>query len=109
MIIRSSPLNTLKSVEAFRLSIGLTLEGNRVDLLLMEEGVWNALPFRARTVERPDAEQYIQAMELCGVTGHVDWQEIPSPFRSAIRGEFRKKSKREMIDIIDQAELVIPY
>jgi sulfur relay (sulfurtransferase) DsrF/TusC family protein len=109
VIIRYSPFNTIKSVEAFRLSVGLTLEGNRVDLLLMEEGVWNALPLKAKALERPDAEQFIQAMELCGVTGHVDYQAIPPTLRNEIRREFQKKSREEMIDLIRKSDLVIPF
>lgn len=109
VILRHSPFNTLKSVEAFRLGIGLTLEGNRVELLLMEEGVWNALFMESGLLGRPDVDQFIQTMELCGVSGYVDSEALPPPYHPKIRGEFKKKTRGELLQIIDQADIVIPF
>lgn len=109
VIIRTSPFNTLKSVEAFRLGIGLTLAGNRVDLLLMEEGVWNALFANSSLLNRPDANQFIQSMELCGVNGYVDVGNLPASYHQNIRREFQKKTKEDMFNIIHKADIVVPY
>jgi sulfur relay (sulfurtransferase) DsrF/TusC family protein len=109
VIIRTSPFNTLKSVEAFRLGIGLTLEGNKVDLLLMEKGVWNSLSGQSRSLERPDVDQFIQSMELCGVNGFVDSETLPTSYHSRIRGEFQKKTKEELLQMIHQADIVVPF
>jgi sulfur relay (sulfurtransferase) DsrF/TusC family protein len=109
VIIRHSPFNTLKSVEAFRFGIGLTLEGNRVELLLMEKGIWNALSVESGRLGRPDVDQFIQAMELCGVSGFVDSEALPLSYHPRIRGEFRKKTRGELIKMIDQADIVVPF
>jgi sulfur relay (sulfurtransferase) DsrF/TusC family protein len=109
VIIRSSPFNTLKSVEAFRFGIGLTLEGNKVDFLLMEKGVWNSLSVQSGALGRPDVDQFIQTMELCGVNGFVDSETLPLSYHPRIREEFKKKTKGELFQIIHQADLVIPF
>jgi sulfur relay (sulfurtransferase) DsrF/TusC family protein len=109
VIIRHSPLNTIRSVEAFRLGIGLTLEGNRVDLFLMENGAWNALSISPNSLQRPDVDQFIQSMELCGVKGYVDSIELPPTYLLQIRKEFQIRSKEEMFRIIRQADVVIPF
>jgi len=109
IVIRTSPLNTLKSVEAFRLGIGLTLQGNKVKLLLTESGAWNALPLKGRLLERPDADQFIQSMELCGVDAYVDSESLPASLLPGIRPEFRIRTNREVMEIIERAEEVIPY
>ncbi len=109
VIVRTSPFNTLKSVEAFRMGVGLTLEGNHVDILLMEEGVWNAIPASSRKIERPDPDQFIQSLEICGMGAYVDIERLPAAFHSKIRVGIRGKTKKELVQMIEEAEVVIPY
>ena len=109
VIVRTGTFNTLKSVEAFRMGVGLTLEGNHVDILLMEEGVWNAIPAVSRSLERPDADQFIQSLEICGIGAYVDSERLPSSFHPKIREGIRGKTKKELVQMIQQAEVVIPY
>ncbi|MBI1821183.1 MAG: DsrE family protein [Nitrospirae bacterium] len=109
VIVRTSPFNTLKSVEAFRMGVGLTLEGNHVDILLMEEGVWNAIPASSRKIERPDPDQFIQSLEICGIGAYVDTERLPAVFHPKIREGIRGKTKKELVQMIKTAEVVISY
>ncbi|HXN05638.1 MAG TPA: DsrE family protein [Nitrospiria bacterium] len=109
VIVRNSPFNTLKSVEAFRMSIGLTLEGNQVDLLLMEAGVYNALPSVSTTIKRPDMNQFIDTMELCGIGVYLESEALPLPLHSKIRPQMTKKSRKELMEMIHRADVVIPF
>jgi sulfur relay (sulfurtransferase) DsrF/TusC family protein len=109
VIIQTSPLNTLKSIEAFRMSVGLTLEGNHVDILLLGNGVWNALPINSKKIERPDVNQFMDALEMCGIGAYVESEAFPPSGQSGIRAGFKKKSKSELIQMIHHAEVVISY
>ncbi|MHB8483096.1 MAG: hypothetical protein ACYDBV_10280 [Nitrospiria bacterium] len=109
VIVRSGPFNTLKSVEAFRMAVGLTLEGNLVDILLMEDGVWNAIPATSRNLERPDPGQFIQSLEICRIGAYVDSERLPFSFHPKIREGISGKTKNELLQMIRQAEVVIPY
>ena len=109
VVVRTGPFNTLKSVEAFRMGVGLTLEGNHVDILLMDDGVWNALRATSGQLERPDAEQFIRSLEICGIGAYVDSERLPSAYHPKIREGIGRKTKKELVRMIDQAEVVIPY
>jgi sulfur relay (sulfurtransferase) DsrF/TusC family protein len=109
VIIQASPLNTLKSIEAFRMSVGLTLEGNHVDIFLLGNGAWNALPMNSKKVERPDVNQFMDVFEMCGIGAYVESEALPPSGQPEIRAGFQKKLKRELIQMIYQAEVVIPF
>lgn len=109
VVIRNSPFNTLKSVEAFRMGIGLTLEGNQVDLLLMEAGVFNALPSVSTHIKRPDMNQFIDTLELCGIAVYLESEALPLPFHSKIRPQMTKMSRKELMEVIHRADVVIPF
>jgi len=109
IILRYSPLNSIRGPEGFRLGVGMTLEGNNVDLILMGQGAWSALPLQSSKVGRPDANQFIDSLELCGITAYVDFEEIPVSLQSKLRKEFVKKEKSELFQLISRADVVISF
>src|SRR3569832_1541197 len=60
LIVQESPFNTLRTSEAFRMTMGLILSENEVSILLMGDGVLNLLPLKAEAIGQPSIESYLE-------------------------------------------------
>lgn len=62
VVVRGSPLNSAKSGEALRMSLGLTLQENRVRVFFVGEGVYCLLPLSPKMVGMREFSEFLQAL-----------------------------------------------
>lgn len=69
VVARRSPFNSVKSSEALRQSVGLTMSDNEITLLLLDAGAWLAVPHSPEVIGGGETRQHIEA--LCNLGGKV--------------------------------------
>jgi len=75
VIISQTPLNTLRVAEALRMSVGLTLCDDAVQVLFIEDGVYALLQTEPGRVSMPEYSRHIKAL---GQLGHRIFAERES-------------------------------
>lgn len=66
VIIRRSPLNSVLAAEGLRQAVGLTLAENQVNVYLLGEAVWLALPLAPQVVGGEPIAKHLEALAMLG-------------------------------------------
>ncbi|MEW6034856.1 MAG: DsrE family protein [Chloroflexota bacterium] len=62
VLVRRSPLNSVKDSEALRQSVGLTLAGNKVTAVLLDAAAWLAVPMSPSVVGGGEVGKHIETL-----------------------------------------------
>jgi sulfur relay (sulfurtransferase) DsrF/TusC family protein len=109
VILRHTPLNHIKNLEAFRLGLGLTLSNNEVTVAMVDEGVLNAINLKPEIVDRPSVSAYLEYYEDVGIRSIADKKSVERFGLTELRDEVKLVDRQEIIDVIRDAEVVIPF
>ena len=109
VILRHTPLNHIKNLEAFRLGLGLTLSNNEVTVAMVDEGVLNAIELKPEIVDRPSVASYLEYYEDVGIRSIADRDSVKHFGLTQLRDEVKLVERQEIIDAIRDAEVVIPF
>ncbi len=109
VVLRHTPLNHIKNLEAFRLSLGLTLSNNEVVIAMVDEGVLNAIPFEPPVVDRPDVSSFLELYEAVGIRSIADGAALQRYGLATVRDGVEVSDRKTIIKLICQAEVVIPF
>ncbi|MFQ5508339.1 MAG: DsrE family protein [Leptospirillia bacterium] len=109
LLLRHTPLNHIKNLEAFRLGLGLTLSNNEVTVAMIDQGVFNALDFRPEVVGRPSVDSFLDFYGDVGVRSLVDREGVAQAGISTLREGVEAVDRKEIIEMLRSADLVIPF
>jgi len=109
MVLRHTPLNHIKNLEAFRLGLGLTLSNNEVTVVMVDEGVLNAIDFRPEIVARPSVASFLDYYQDVGIRSLADQGSVKHFGLTTLREGVELVPRQEIIDAIRDAEVVIPF
>ena len=109
VILRHTPLNHIKNLEAFRLGLGLTLSNNEVTVAMVDEGVLNAINLKPEIVDRPSVSSFLEYYEDVGIRSIADKDSVKRFGLTELRDEVVLVERQEIIDAIRDAEVVIPF
>ena len=76
VIIRHSPLNSIKDAEALRMSVGLTLADDAVTAILVEKAAWLAVPLAPSTIDGGEITKPINTLGLLGMKVKVEEEAL---------------------------------
>lgn len=111
VLVRRTPLNSVKAAEALRHSAGLTLSDYSVTVLLADAAVWLAVPMAPEVIDGGDVKKAIDAVVMMG--GQVK-AEAESLARFGIGQEglmagIQVVSKDKIISDLTSAEAAIVF
>lgn len=109
LLLRHTPLNHIKNLEAFRLGLGLTLSNNEVTVAMMGEGVFNAINFRPEVVDRPSVEEFLSYYEAVGIRSVAEEEAVRQYHIASLRDGVALESRKAILDTIRRADIVIPF
>lgn len=109
VIVQESPLNTLRTSEAFRMAMGLILSDNRVSVLLAGDGVWNLLPLQAEKIDRPSIRPYLDYFPKVGISLFADADALAERGIASSPEGTSVISHEQALALISEAEVVIPF
>lgn len=108
-IIRTTPFNTIALPEAMRMAIGLTVQDNRVNILLIDDGVWNALKLAPHIIERPDIYESMDLFSVCGVRVFADEVSLGEREISEYESHIEKISRKDAYNLISSCDVVMSF
>lgn len=109
ILLRHTPLNHIKNLEAFRLGLGLTLGHNEVTVAMLDEGVFNAVPFRPEVVDRPEVSDFVNFYEAVGVRQLAEREALERYGITQLRDDVQAVDRKEVLDALRSADVVIPF
>ena len=109
LVIRTTPFNTIALTEAMRMAVGLTVSDNRVNILLLGDGVWNALNLAPHMIGRPDIYESIELFSACGVRVFADEVSLKERDISEHEGHIEKIGRKDAYDLIINADVVMNF
>lgn len=108
-VIRTTPFNTIALAEALRMAVGLTMHDNRVHVLFIGEGVWNALKLSPHMIGRPDIYESMELFSACGVRVFADEVSLMERDISEYESHVEKISRKDMHDLIAGCDVVMNF
>ena len=109
IVVRSTPLNTIRFAEALRIAVGQTLCDNRVTVLLMDWGAWNAQEIHPAEVGRPDIKESLALLGPCKIHLFVDQQSLAAIPVRTVDKHVALLSRVEALERIAQADVVMNF
>ncbi len=109
LLLRHTPLNHIKNLEAFRLGLGLTLSNNEVTVAMMGEGVFNAINFAPEVVDRPSVAEFLGYYEAVGIRSVAEEEAVQKYKIDSLRDDVTLESRKTILDIVRSADVVIPF
>ncbi|MCS4542202.1 MAG: DsrE family protein [Euryarchaeota archaeon] len=117
VIIRSTPLNNVKSLEAIRSGLGLTFYDDKVIIIFLDDGVWSATELNPEAI-KPDVILTKDARHLKGnietfmaMNGRliVDKESAEARGIKKFIKEAEIMTREEIFKIITECDVVIPF
>jgi sulfur relay (sulfurtransferase) DsrF/TusC family protein len=111
MLIRRSPLNSIKASEALRQSVGLTVADNDVAVILIDAAAWLSVPLSPETIGGGDIKKHLDTLPLLKARVMVEKQSLErygiDPAR--VREEIEIIDRQDVVSEITEAQAVIPF
>ncbi len=98
VVIRRSPLNSVLAAEGLRQAVGLTLAENQVNVYLLGEGAWLAVPLAPQVVGGEPIAKHLDALSMLGARIAVEAESLEQRGLSA--ADLRPK-----IEVMDRQAL----
>lgn len=108
-VIRTTPFNTIVLAEALRMAVGLTMHDNRINILFIGDGVWNALKLSPHIVGRPDIYESMELFSACGVRVFADEVSLMERDISEYESHVEKISREDSYDLIANCDVVMSF
>jgi sulfur relay (sulfurtransferase) DsrF/TusC family protein len=109
LVLRHTPLNHIKNLEAFRLGLGLTLSNNEVTVAMLGEGVFNALDFRPEIVDRPAVDSFLNFYEDVGIHSLAEAESLERYGVGPLRKGVEAAPRAAILEAVRAADVVIPF
>lgn len=111
VLLRKSPLGSVKCSEALRHSVGLTLAPNEVTAVLMGPAAWLATPLAPERIGGGEVKKHIDMLARLKARVVVERESLeehgidPSRLLPGVE----VVSHREVVSVLTEAEAVIPF
>lgn len=111
VLVRRSPLNSLKNAEALRQAVGLTLADNRVTVMLVDAAAWLAVPLSPQVIGGGEIKKPLDTLAALRVPVLVEeeslqsWGIDPGQLRLGVQ----VVSREEVVSQLTAADVVICF
>ena len=108
-VIQTTPFNTIVLSEAMRMAVGMTVHDNKVNILFIGDGAWNALKLAPHIIGRPDMHESMELFSACGVGVFADDASLRERDISEYDGYIEKISRKDAFDLIVNSDVVMNF
>jgi sulfur relay (sulfurtransferase) DsrF/TusC family protein len=109
LLLRHTPLNHIKNLEAFRLGLGLTLSNHEVTVAMVDEGVFNAIDLKPEVVDRPQVDAFLDLYDDVGVRSIAEREAVERHGIEALRKGVEVVDRKVILEAVRAADVVIPF
>ena len=109
VIISQSPLKTLRVAEALRMSVGLTLCGDKVQVVFMADGVYALLNTKPERIGMPEYSRHIETLKQLNHRLFAEREALDERSLDEIRPEAEIVLRMELAQLLLDSDCVIRY
>ena len=109
MIIRKSPLNSWRNSEGLRMSVGLTLRENTMQVIFAGDGVYTLIAKNPEVVGSPQVKKHIETLRMLGPKLIAEKESLAERGIDSVEYPVEIKTRDEIARIIAESDAVIPY
>jgi len=109
VIISQSPLKTLRVAEALRMGVGLTLCGDKVQVLFMGDGIYSLLHTKPQDVGMPEYLRHIETLRQLRHRILVERESIMERGNPEISVPTEAVTRDEAARLLLESDCVIRY
>ncbi len=109
VIIRNSPFNTVRNSEALRMSVGLTLEDNKITIIFLEDGVYLLGETNPNVISSGEIHKHIDTLRLLKHTLVAEQESLDSRNIEKLKYNIKVLTRAEISYTISKADVVIPW
>jgi sulfur relay (sulfurtransferase) DsrF/TusC family protein len=109
VIVRNLPLNTRRNAEALRMSVGLTLVGDRVTVIFMEDGVYTATHIKPELLNFAPLNKEFEALSMLKCTLLADKPSMERRGINNLIANVKPTERQEIVNTITESDIVIPF
>lgn len=109
VIVRNLPMNTRRNAEALRMSVGLTLCGDKVTVVFMDDGVYSAAPAKPELVGAPTLRKEFEALPMMKCTMIADKPSLEKRGIKNLVPNVMAAGRDEIVRTITGSDIVIPF
>lgn len=111
VLVRRSPLNSVKASEALRQSVGLTLAENEVTVIFLDVAAWLSLPLSPEIIGGGEIRKHIDALNALEAKIKVESESLDryGIDKKQVTTGIKIASKDEVVSDITSSEVVIPF
>jgi sulfur relay (sulfurtransferase) DsrF/TusC family protein len=107
--IRHAPLATVRTSEALRMALGLTLSDHQVTVLYLEEGSYCGLKLSPEVVSQPGIQQSIEYFEGMKIKQWVEEDHLERWAIPMLRKDVEAIKRKKALSLIQKADVVISF
>lgn len=109
VIVRNLPINTRRNSEALRMSVGLTLCGDKVTVIFMDDGVYSATPAKPELIGAPTLKKEFEALPMMKCTMIADKPSMEKRGIKNLVPNVLAAGRDEIVRTITGSDIVIPF
>ena len=109
VIIRNSPFNTVRNSEALRMTVGLTLEDNKITVIFLEDGVYLLGETNPKVISSGEIHKHIDTLRLLKHTLVAEKESLDLRNIEKLKYNVKVLTHAEISDTISKADVVIPW
>jgi sulfur relay (sulfurtransferase) DsrF/TusC family protein len=108
VIIRHSPLNTLRISETLRMSVGLTLaDGNAVTVIFIGDGVYALRVVAPKMLGSPEIKKHIMTLKMLGHRLVVEREAIEERQMTHLSYDIELMDRSSIVRLMAESDAVI--
>ncbi len=110
VVIRALPFNTVRNSEALRCAVGLTIEeGNRIQVLFVDDGVWTAASLDCPAAQKQDLPKHVETLKMMEVELIAEEEALINRDLKISREEIMTKPRQVINEAIKSADVVMAF
>lgn len=109
VLLRESPLTTVKTSESLRLALGQTLSDHQVTVLYLEDGAYGALNLRPEIIAQPGIQNSLELFPGMKVRQFVEREALDTWALPLVRKDVEVVDRQAALDLIQAADVVISF
>ena len=109
VIVRNLPMNTRRNAEGLRMSVGLTLCGDNVTVVFIDDGVYSAVPAKPELVGAPTLRKEFEALPMMKCTMLADKPSLEKRGIKNLVPNVMSAGRDEIVRTITGSDIVIPF
>ncbi len=109
VIVKNLPMNTRRNSEALRMSVGLTLCGDNVTVIFLDDGVHSAAPAKPELIGAPTLKKEFEALPMMKCEMLADKPSLEKRGIKNLVPNVKQAGRDEIVRIITGSDIVIPF